>query len=195
MTTAKTDKIDRGKIITVVSARHNSNGQLRVEYGPLDIAWSSFDGGWVSVETSAGEVAFEVHEDESDSVDEEAAKKDQAPMEEEAEEEEEERVQTVKTAAVSEDAQGQGEPTHGFEVDSLTSLPILTSNRNKMDPAFGAPPPYLQHLVECCLCDDVDLRLWCKPFQAKTRTFLPVLSETELSSRLKRHLRSGHIGF
>eukprot|EP01044_Picomonas_judraskeda_P018878 COSAG03_NODE_3849_length_1796_cov_1.177961_2_plen_190_part_00 len=111
----------------------------------------------------------------------------------EAEEEEEERVQTVKTAAVSEE--GQGEPTHGFEVDSLTSLPILTSNRNKMDPAFGAPPPYLQHLGECCLCDDVDLRLWCKPFQAKTRTFLPVLSETELSSRLKRHLRSGHIGF
>ena len=194
MNTAKTDKIDKGRIITVVSARHNSNGQLRVEYGPLDIAWSMFDGGWVSVETAAGDIAFEVHEEASEFGDDKPAN-NQTPLEEAVEEEE--SVQTVQTTVISEDqSQDQSQPTHGFEVDSLTSRPILTSNRNKMDPSFGAPPPHLHHLVECCVRDGVDQPLlWCKPFQGKTRMFSPVLSEAALSSRLKKYLRSGHIGF
>ena len=76
--TKATDKIKVGQIITVVSTRHNSNGQLRVEYGPLDIAWSEFDGGWVSVQTAAGDIAWEVYEDvASESEDNEEQLKEQ----------------------------------------------------------------------------------------------------------------------
>jgi hypothetical protein len=106
---------------------------LRVEYGPLAIAWSEFDGGWVSVETSAGDIAWEVHE-EVGSSDEEDSEKDEAQQNEEKEE---------RCARATDVQPGESEPTHGFEVDSATSRPILSSNRNKMDPSFGATLPYL----------------------------------------------------
>ena len=134
MDTAKTDRIPVGTIITVVSARHNSNGQLRVEYGPLEIAWSKYDGGWVSVQTAAGDIAWEVHQDiGSESEDNEEQLKEQ------------EQTEVVEATDVQVD--GCSEPAHGFEVDSMTSRPILTSNRNKMDPSFGAP--FSQAKVNC----------------------------------------------
>lgn len=133
MDTKKTDQIKVGTIITVVSARRNSRGQLRVEYGPLEIHWSKFDGGWVSVETSAGEIAWKIHKDVDSSDDEDSG-------EDELQQNEEKEDQCDREANVLPE---ESKPSHGFEVDSETLRPILTSNRNKMDLSFGATLPHL----------------------------------------------------
>ena len=184
MDTAPTDQIDRGTIITVVSARHNSKGQLRVEYGPLDIAWSEFDGGWVSVKTSAGIVAWEVHE-EAESSDEEDSGQDDTQQNETKEE---------HCTRAADGQPGVSEPTHGFEVDTATSRPVLTSNRNKMDPSFGAALPRLSSLPLQLVDHCSKYGLWRNLLQVKLRTSSLALSVMELLSRLNRCLRYGHNG-
>ena len=151
MDTAKTDQIERGTVIKAVSVRHNSKGALRVEYGPLAIAWSDYDGGWVSVVTSKGDTAFEVCEYQ----DSEEQEEEDGDSEEEVQVELVEHITDEKAAkptkeqeAEEAEASGSGgthrvdkdgvlRDEHGFEVDAERALPILHSNRNKVDPAYG----------------------------------------------------------
>jgi hypothetical protein len=103
----------------------------------LEITWSKFDGGWISVTTGSGETAWEVceYQDSSSSSEEEEEQEEEEVVVDLSSEETDVNAEPAEDLHTDED--GVLRDADGFEVDPDTQCRVLHSSRNKMDPAFG----------------------------------------------------------